>query len=156
MSITVDPHKLKSEAHNAAVKHLEENLEETMQLIADKQNDEDGISQGEVEPETLSHNTEDQDVVLAFQQKMISIKAQLKLISEFKNAEPTTVVDPGSLVFVKDQVFYVSTSVESFIQDGYKVTCISIEAPIYNAMKGLRTGDSFEYNGKSYTINKIV
>ena len=156
MSTTIDPHLLKSKAHDAAVKHLEENLEETMQLIADKRDDEDGVSQGEVEPETLSHNTEDQDVILAFQQKVISIKAQLKLISEFKNSETTTVVDPGSLVFIKDQVFYVSTSVESFIQDGYKVTCISIKAPFYNAMKGLRSGDSFEYNGKSYTINKII
>ncbi len=152
----IEPHILKAEAHKVAIKNLEENLDEVNQLIANKRDDEDGISQGEIEPETLSHNTEDQDIVLAMQQKAISIKAQIKLIDGYKSAKPTAIVDPGSLVFVQDQVFYVSTSVESFNHKGYKITCISIQAPIYTVMKGLTTGNTFDYKGKSYTIKKIA
>lgn len=152
----IKPHILKAEAHNFAIKHLEENLEEVKQLIANKRDDEDGVNQGEIAPETLSHHTEDNDMILRMQQKENSIKAQIKLINGYKSAKPTAIVDPGSLIFVQDQVFYVSTSVESFIHKGYKITCLSIEAPIYKAMKGLTAADTFEYNGKSYTIKKIA
>jgi len=90
------------------------------------------------------------------QQKAISLKAQIALINNYKSAKPTTIVDPGSLVFVQDQVFYVSTSIESFDYKGHKVICISVETPIYKEMKGLTAGDTFECKGKSYTITKIA
>jgi hypothetical protein len=152
----IEPHIMKTEAHKVAVKYLEENIEDVNRLITEKRNDEDGINQGEIEPETLSHNTEDQDFILAMQQKIVSLKKQLTLINGFKNEAPTTIVDPGSLVFVQDQAFYVSTSVKSFNYSGQKVTCISVEAPIYKAMKGLTSGDTFNSNGKSYTISEII
>ncbi|MGQ1785054.1 MULTISPECIES: hypothetical protein [unclassified Saccharicrinis] len=152
----IEAHILKAEAHKVAIKHLEENLAQVNQFIANIRDDEDGVKQGEIEPETLSHNTEDQDMTLAMQQKANLIKAQIKLINGYKNAKPTAIVDPGSLVFVQDHVFYISTSVESFNHKGYKITCLSVEAPIYKAMKGLTTGDTFEYNGRSYTIKKIA
>lgn len=147
---------IKLEAHNIAVKHLEEDLKELHQLITEKREEEDGITQGQIDADALSHNTEDQDNILAMQQRVIFLKAQLALIDKYKSAKPTAVVDPGSLVFVQDQVFYISTSVESFDYNGHKVTCLSIEAPIYKAMKGMKAGDVFECNKKSYTIQKIA
>lgn len=152
----VESEVIKLEAHNIAVKHLEKNLSDLNQLIDDKRNDEDGITQGQIDVDALSHNTEDQDNILTMQQKAISLKAQLSLINNYRSAKPTSIVDPGSLVFVQDQVFYVATSVESFQYKGNKVTCLSTEAPIYKAMKGMATGDNFDCNGKSYTIKKIA
>ncbi len=57
---------------------------------------------------------------------------------------------------VKDQVFYVSTSVKSFDHQGHKVTCLSVESPIYQEMRGLSAGDDFSCNGKNYHILKIA
>lgn len=156
MSKIIESEVIKLEAHNIAVKHLEVNLEDLNRLIAEKRDDEDAITQGQIDPDTLSHNTEDQDNILVMQQKATSLKTQIALINKYKDAKPTTIVDPGSLVFVQDQVFYVSTSVESFKYNDHKVTCLSIEAPLYKAMKGLTSGDNFECNGKSYTIKKIA
>jgi len=156
MSKIIESEIIKLEAHNIAVDHLEGKLKDLIQLIKDKRDEEDGITQGQIDTDTLSHNTEDQDNILAMQQKVISLKAQLTLINNYKSAKPTAIVDPGSLVFVQDQVFYVSTSVESFDYKGHKVTCLSVETPIYKAMKGLTSGNNFECNGKSYTIKKVA
>ena len=156
MSATVESEVIKLEAHNIAVGHLEEDLKEINLLITEKRNEEDGITQGQIDSDALSHNTEDQDNILVMQQKALSIKAQLALIHKYNSVRPTSIVDPGSLVFVQDQAFYVSTSVESFNYKGHKITCISVETPIYKAMKGLHAGASFVCNGKDYAITKIV
>ncbi|MFT5954934.1 MAG: hypothetical protein ACI8QD_001785, partial [Cyclobacteriaceae bacterium] len=131
-------------------------LKELNQLITEKRDDEDGIPQGQIDSDSLAHNMEDQNNILAMKQRVIFLKAQLALINKYKDAKPTTIVDPGSLVFVQDQAFYISTSVESFNYNDHKVTCLSTEAPIYKAMKGMKAGDNFECNKKSYTIKKIA
>ena len=156
MSTTVESEIIKLEAHNIAVGHLEQKLKDLNKLIADKRDEEDGITQGQIDPDTLSHNTEDQDNILAMQQNVISLKAQLALMNKYQSVKPTTIVDPGSLVFVQDQAFYVSTSVKSFNYKGHKVTCLSVESPIYKKMQGLASGDDFECNGKSYKIISIA
>lgn len=155
MSTHIDTEVIKLEAHNIAVMHIEEDLKELHELIKDKREDEDGITQGQIDPDSLSHNNEDQDKLLIMKQKVITLKSQLALINQYKSAKPTSIVDPGSLVLVQDQAFYVSTSVESFNYKGHKVTCISVETPMYKAMKGLKPGDDFECNGKNYTIKMI-
>ena len=156
MSTNIESEIIKLEAHNIAVGHLEDDLKEVTQLIKDKRNEEDGITQGQIDADALSHNTEDQDNILAMQQKVISIKAQLTLINKFKDVRPSSIADPGSLVFVQDQAFYVSTSVESFHHKGHKITCISVDTPMYKGMKGLKAGDNFVCNGKNYTIQNIA
>lgn len=156
MITIIEAEVIKSEAHNIAVKHLEDDLKELHEIITEKRDGEDEITQGQIDRDTLSHNSEDQENILILQQKIIGIKAQLALISKYKSAEATSIVDPGSLVFVQDQAFYISTSVESFNHNGHKVTCLSVEAPLYKAMKGLREGNDFSCNGKSYNIRKIA
>jgi hypothetical protein len=156
MNTIIQSEVIKQEAHNIAVTHLEDNLKELNQLIIEKRDGEDEITQGQIDADALSHNAEDQNNIISMQQKAIFLKAQLALINKYKIAKPTTIVDPGSLVFVQDQVFYVSTSVESFIYNGHKVTCLSIESPMYKAMKGMKSGDNFECNNKSYTIKNIA
>ncbi|MFT4738395.1 MAG: hypothetical protein ACJAZM_002319 [Cyclobacteriaceae bacterium] len=156
MNSIIQPEVIKLEAHNIAVRYLEEDLKELNQLITEKRDDEDGIPQGQIDSDSLAHNMEDQNNILAMKQRVIFLKAQLALINKYKDAKPTTIVDPGSLVFVQDQAFYISTSVESFNYNDHKVTCLSTEAPIYKAMKGMKAGDNFECNKKSYTIKKIA
>jgi transcription elongation GreA/GreB family factor len=156
MNITSASEVIKSEAHNIAVSHLEEKLTTLNQLIAAKRDDEDEINQGQIDADTLSHNTEDQDNIMVMQQQVIALKRQLDLINTYKSSKPTSVVDPGSLVMVKDQAFYVSTSVKSFDYQGQKVTCLSVESPIYQEMRGLSAGDDFSCNGKNYHILKIA
>ncbi len=156
MSNSVETEDLKLEAHNIAVGHIEEDIKELDQLMDDNIGEEDEITQGQLDKDALSHNSEDQNNLMVMKQKMIGLKAKLALLNQYKNAKPTAIVDPGSLVFVQDQVFYVSTSVESFESNGHKVTCISVESPIYKAMKGLKADSDFVCNGKSYSIKKIA
>ena len=156
MITTIELEIIKSQAHNIAVKHLEDDIKELNELITEKRDGEDEITQGQIDRDTLSHNSEDQENILILKQKLGGVKAQLDLLNKYQSAESTSIVDPGSLVFVQDQAFYVSTSVESFHHNGHKVTCISVEAPLYKAMRGLKSGDDFSCNGKSYNISKIA
>ena len=61
----------------------------------------------------------------------------------------------GSIVKTDKQVFFPSVSVERFDVNGQDVFGISAKAPIYLAMKGKKTGETFEYNKTVYTITEV-
>lgn len=156
MTVTVGTLVLKSEVHNIALDHLKSVINDLNTRANEKASGDLGVNEGQLELDRQSHNSEGASIIVALRQQVFDTEEQLRLLDTYKSADPTEVVDPGSLVVVEDQVFYVSTSMESFEHQGYKVTCISVHAPIYKIMEGLREGDSFECNDISYTIKEIV
>jgi transcription elongation GreA/GreB family factor len=61
----------------------------------------------------------------------------------------------GSIVKTDKQVFFPSVSIEKFAVNGQDVFGVSAKAPIYQAMKGKKVGDTFEYNKTTYTISEV-
>ncbi|EAS19207.1 hypothetical protein BBFL7_02105 [Flavobacteria bacterium BBFL7] len=67
-----------------------------------------------------------------------------------------TAVTEGALVSTDTNVFLISVSLGELTTDeGDKCFVISSNAPIYEAMKGLTTGDSFTFNGVTRRIIQI-
>lgn len=65
-------------------------------------------------------------------------------------------IDFGSIVETSDNYYFISAALGKIVLDeGSTVYAISTEAPIYQEMKGKKTGDSFTFNDKEYKILNV-
>ncbi|WP_186758066.1 hypothetical protein [Echinicola salinicaeni] len=64
-------------------------------------------------------------------------------------------VELGSVVITDVATFFVSVSIEQFSSNGTNYLGISTHSPLFIAMRGLKAGDSFEYEGKKYYIKDV-
>lgn len=61
-------------------------------------------------------------------------------------------VSMGAVVKTDKMTFYPSVSLERFEVNGEELFGISDQAPLYQAMKGKKAGDTFGYGENSYKI----
>ena len=64
-------------------------------------------------------------------------------------------VELGAVVKVNDRYFAVALPTPIMHLNGVEVLGISTDAPLFQAMKGLRAGDTFEFNGKEVTVEEV-
>ncbi len=65
-------------------------------------------------------------------------------------------IDFGSVVETDNNYYFVSVPLgELEMEDGSTVFAISTEAPIYEAMKGKRAGDTIKFNGQNMEIKEV-
>jgi hypothetical protein len=68
---------------------------------------------------------------------------------------PSTVVEPGAVVQVNDRYIVVAVAESAFKFDGKDVLSISTGAPLYQCMKGKKTGDTCTINNNNFIIKNI-
>jgi len=78
---------------------------------------------------------------------------QVKLLDEM-NAQ-TSSIRPGVAIETNNGNFYLAISAGQLKINGQTYFAISPATPIGSKLMGLKTGDSFSFNGKDYQINKI-
>lgn len=63
---------------------------------------------------------------------------------------------PGSLVITDNGLFYLSISAGTLTLDGKQYFAVSPASPIGVKLKGVKTGDNFVLNGKTYKIEEVL
>lgn len=74
-----------------------------------------------------------------------------KIDSDYKHKN----VDYGAVVQTDKRTFFVSASLEDFIADGKHFFGISINSPIYQAMRRKKVGERFRVSNNEYLIEAI-
>jgi len=69
---------------------------------------------------------------------------------------PKERVAPGALVEIADRLFVIAVATGRFHCDGRDLMGISPAAPIYSVVKGLRSGDSFVFNDREYSVGLVA
>jgi hypothetical protein len=69
--------------------------------------------------------------------------------------QPSDVVRLGAVVRVNDRYFVVAVPTRMFDFEGKEILGISIDAPLFLVMQGMRQGDTFEFKGKSFVVEDI-
>lgn len=64
-------------------------------------------------------------------------------------------VEPGALVRVNGRYFVVAVPSRLFHVDGVEVLGISTDAPLFAAMEGLRSGETFAFRGDNFVVEDI-
>jgi transcription elongation GreA/GreB family factor len=67
----------------------------------------------------------------------------------------TAVVEPGAVVNVNDRYFVIAVPTQVISIDGIDIIGISVESPLYEAMAGLRAGETFEFQQKTFVVTAV-
>jgi transcription elongation GreA/GreB family factor len=78
---------------------------------------------------------------------------QVKLVDEMNGSNGT--IRPGNAVETNNGNFYIAISAGQLKTNGQAYFAVSPATPIGGKLMGLKTGDSFDFNGKNYTVSKI-
>jgi transcription elongation GreA/GreB family factor len=89
------------------------------------------------------------------QNRLYELRSMLLTLEKINPNVFTEVVMPGSLAVTNNGVYYISVGAGSILLDGKKYLAISATSPIGNKMAGLKTNDSFDINGRQYTLQSV-
>lgn len=99
--------------------------------------------------------TEPNELLVRLEHEVIFAKKEQAILESLDVEREFTEVELGAVVVTDQQVLYVSSSMEKIEVDGIEFFGISTQAPIYAAMKGKQSGDSFTYSGVTYHILEV-
>lgn len=71
------------------------------------------------------------------------------------DVSPTDVVGPGAIVSYGGDLYLVGVVTAGFDCDGVEYLGISLDAPIYPVIAGLRAGDTFSFRGATFSIDMV-
>lgn len=97
------------------------------------------LREARVENESLDHLKEE-----------INYLEDYQSFAEKKEVGPTTVIKTNELNLV------VAVAQRTFEVGGKKYNGISVESPIYEALKGKSAGDTVEFNGQKLEIKEVI
>lgn len=84
------------------------------------------------------------------------LKTDMELLRTMHAGEPLETVEHGALVQTDEMRIFVAAAHPNRLSEEDKLVSISTEAPIFQAMKGKRAGDSFELNGAKHKIIDVI
>jgi len=67
----------------------------------------------------------------------------------------TDIVEPGAVVNVNNRYFVVAVPTQVMAIDGIDIMGISAESPLYEAMAGLRAGETFDFQQKTFVVTDV-
>jgi transcription elongation GreA/GreB family factor len=95
------------------------------------------------------------DVLNTYENELAFLQEEMITLENLEWQDDKGAVFPGAVVVTNQRTFFICVSIEDVEVDGQTVFCISTGAPLFAAMRGLKKGDSFEFNGTPYTILDI-
>ena len=143
---------VKKQLYLLCKEHVQQRIKLIEELISDIQdavNSETKSSAGdkfETARETM------QQEIQMNQSRLYELRSMILTLEKINPNVYTEVVMPGSLVVTDSGTYYISISAGSLLLDGKKYLAISATSPIGSKMAGLKTNNSFELNGRPFSI----
>lgn len=69
---------------------------------------------------------------------------------------PRSTVEQGAAVRISGAWYVIAIATQPFDHLGEDVMGISTQSPMFKAAKGLQTGDRFELNGRTWSVEAVV
>ncbi|PJJ80479.1 3-oxoacyl-ACP synthase [Mucilaginibacter auburnensis] len=145
---------LKQELYNACLAYVQRSIDAAQQGIIEAQQaakEDTKSSAGDKYETGREMAQQESNRNMAQLHEANKLKVQLQQVPLI----PSSVVDNGSIVFTNSGNFYVAISAGSLQLDSTKYFAISLASPIGQKMKGLKAGESFNLNGKNYSIKEV-
>jgi len=134
--------------------NLERNLAELTQALNDYESASNIDEADTLDPEDLSQQTEFKEMQLRMKFHLEQVNGQLSRLQELTNKKVNT-VEAGAIVETERNLLFIGVSCPSIPVDGKEILGISTETPIFAALKGKTTGDSFKMGKDEYSITGI-
>lgn len=89
-------------------------------------------------------------------QQLAIVEEELRFLMQMKKGLLSTIVEPGALVILDNQILYILAGIGKLEIDNEVIYVISPVVPLVTAMKNLKKGDSFSFRGSTMTIKEIL
>jgi hypothetical protein len=105
----------------------------------------------------LSNNMQQMEEVnginenLSFANEGMNVLEKLDAIS----GQLCVVAEPGAVVVTDRGSFFISVGIDPFEVDGQTFSGLSVQSPLFRAMKGKKAGQKFKHSGITYRIADI-
>jgi transcription elongation GreA/GreB family factor len=148
--------ELKSELHRQCLAIVNQRIDTIQKAIADAQataNSDTKSSAGDKYETTRSM------MQLEIEQYSTQLAEAMKLkeaLVKINPELPTKVVQPGSLVLTNNGDFYLATSVGSITVNNKSYVVLSPASPVGALMTGLKTGNEFVFNKRTFVLKDVV
>jgi transcription elongation GreA/GreB family factor len=103
----------------------------------------------------LSQADEAGDLGALFEQSVARQQSLLETL-EALDFSPTDTVRPGAVVAFGGSHYVVGVVADEFEVDGVTYEGISADAPVGEAIEGLKAGDSFTFNERTQTLDTVA
>lgn len=90
-----------------------------------------------------------------YSQQLAKLIEQAQVLEQISLDKPLSEVKFGALVTTRQQKIFVSIGLGRVEMEGEVFFAISPNVPIYEAMRGLRVGNDFEFRGQIMKIESI-
>ena len=82
-----------------------------------------------------------------------ALQHDINVLANIGEIEPTEEIQLGDIIETNQGTFFVAAASDEFEVNGKKYRGISVNSPLYKALRGKHNGDSVEVNGTSFTLN---
>ncbi len=81
-----------------------------------------------------------------------ALQHDINVLSNLEDIEPTAEIQLGDIIETDKGNFFVGAASDAFEVNGKSYRGISVDSPLYLALRGKHNGDSVEINGATYTL----
>jgi hypothetical protein len=107
-----------------------------------------------LDPEDYSNQTVSNEMKKLLQKQLEKAKLDFEKVKNMDFSEKSEAV-VGALVTTDMFNFILGVATTPFLFGNLQVVGVSTEAPIFNSLLGSKAGDSFQFSGNQYNINKV-
>ena len=144
----------KEEVLQAITRHMESNIKDLNQSLADYEDASNLDESDTIDPEDFSQQSEGKEMQYQVKSQLDRAHSGLSQLKEF-SGKNYTVAKSGALVETDKNWFLLGISFPSLKVDGKELLGISPESPAYNVLNGKSKGESFILGKNNYTILNI-
>ena len=149
--------ELKKRILDAARARQESLISDFRQRIKDAMTNTGTVNEDEYESHQQSFNASILSEVNLLNNELEFANHEMEELRKIENFSDTVhlIAEFGAVVRTDKCIFFISVSIEHFKVDGSPIIGISVESPLYQAMKGKSVGQEFFYKDDSYRILEI-
>src|SRR4030095_6524237 len=144
----------KEEVLQAVTRHMESNIKDLNQSLADYEAASNLDESDTIDPEDFSQQSEGKEMQYQVKSQLDREQASLSQLKEF-SGKKHTVAKSGALIETDKNWFLMGISFPSLKVDGKELLGISPESPAYNVLNGKSKGESFTLGKNNYSILNI-
>jgi len=128
------------------IDHFNEKIEEVKS---------EAYSHSETPSQTDEGSDSSEEMLEVMGQELSFARSEMEILRSIDPSNPATQVERGAVVVTDQRTFFISVSSEDIVIDGVKIFGMSEKAPLYTHMRGLKTGDTFQFNSTKYQIEAV-
>ncbi len=147
---------LKEQLHQQCVNYVKQRMDDAQQAIAEAQqaaNNDTKSSAGD------KYETGREMAQQETNRNLIQLNEANKLmvaLNRISTGSKPATAEAGSVVKTNQGNFYLSISAGNINIDGETYIAISTASPVGLKLKGTQAGDSFTFNGKTYSVIEVL